>query len=54
MRDLTQLGIALPGRTAADHEHGLDIGIEQAFAQRALPDHAGRTEQNDFHETSFG
>ena len=39
----------LPGRAAPDREHAFYAGIEQAFAQHALPDHAGGAEQDDFH-----
>ena len=48
--DFAQLGVLLSGRAAPDREHALDAGIEQAFAQHALPDHAGGAEQDDFHD----
>jgi len=44
-----QLGVSLSTRAAPDREHALDAGVEQAFAQNALPDHAGCAEQNDLH-----
>ncbi len=49
VHDLAQLGILLAGRTASDRKHAVDSGIEQAFAQDALPDHSGGAEQDDFH-----
>ncbi len=45
-----QLGILQSGRAAPDHQHALDAGIDQAFAQHALPDHAGGAEQDHFHD----
>ena len=50
MHDFAQLGILLAGRAAPDRKHALDAGIEQAFAQHALPDHSGCAEQDDFHD----
>ena len=49
MRDLGELGVAHAGRAAADHEDAVDAGVDQAFAQDALPDHAGRAEDDDLH-----
>jgi hypothetical protein len=31
----------------------LDVRREQTLAQHALPDHAGRAEENDLHHCSF-
>src|ERR1700712_3699408 len=50
VHDLAQLGVMLPGRAAPDREYAFDSGIDQAFAQHALPDHAGGAEQDDFHD----
>ncbi len=47
--DFLQFWMALPGRATSDREHALDAGINQAFAQHALPDHAGGAEQDHFH-----
>ncbi len=52
MQDFAQFCILLSGRTAPDRQHALDAGIEQAFAQHTLPDHAGGAEQDDFHPIS--
>ena len=52
MQDFTKLGVLLPGRAAPDHQHALDAGVEQAFAQHALPDQSGGAEQNHFHRIS--
>src|ERR1700693_5325206 len=38
----------LPGGAAPDREPLVHLLVEQAFAQDALPDHAGPTEQNHF------
>ncbi len=38
------------GRAAPNRENGFDVGINEAFAQHALPDHAGGAEQDDFHD----
>ena len=51
MHDLAQLLVALARGPAADGEDLLHSGIEQAFAQRALPDHAGGPEKDDLHGT---
>jgi hypothetical protein len=50
VHDFTQFCMRLPGRAAPDREHALDIRVEQAFAQHALPDHAGGAEQDDLHD----
>ena len=44
-----QLGVLHPGRAAPDRQYLRDTGIDQAFAQDALPDHAGGAEQDGFH-----
>jgi len=44
--------VLLPGVRTADHRRLRHIGIAQAFAQNALPDHAGCAEDNDFHPPS--
>ena len=44
-----QLGVLHPGRAAPDRQYFRDARIDEAFAQHALPDHAGGAEQNDFH-----
>ena len=49
MDDLAQLGVGRSDAAAADHEDDLHIVGEQALAQHALTDHAGRAEQDDFH-----
>ena len=49
MQDLPQFRMLLSSRAASDHQHALDISINKAFAQHALPDHAGSAEQDDFH-----
>src|SRR5262249_30648263 len=41
--------VALSGGAAPDDQNMRDRRIEQALAQHALPDHAGRAEQNDLH-----
>src|SRR5665647_1334402 len=48
VQQLAQLRIVLFGGAAPDREHAGDRGIAQAFAQHALPDHAGGAEQDDF------
>src|ERR1700681_2964283 len=50
VQDFMQLGVLHPGRAAPDHQHALDAGVDKAFAQHALPDHAGGAEQNDLHD----
>jgi len=47
--DFAQFGMPLSGRAAPDREHAFDPGIEQAFAEHALPDHAGGAKQDDSH-----
>src|ERR1700684_1028483 len=47
MHDLLNLGVLASGRAPAGDEHFGDVGIEQAFTQRALSDHACRAKQND-------
>ena len=49
VQDFTQLGMPHPGRAAPDRQHVRDTGVDQAFAQHALPDHAGGAEQDDLH-----
>jgi hypothetical protein len=41
--------MALAGRVAADREDMVDGGVEQAFAEGGLSDHAGRAEEEDLH-----
>ena len=41
-----QLGVLHPGRAAPNRQHALDTGIDKAFAQDTLPDHAGGAEQD--------
>ena len=38
------------GWCAAHRENTLDAGIEQAFAEHTLADHAGGTKKNDVHD----
>ena len=45
-----QPGVLHPGRAAPDRQYFRDTGIDEAFAQDALPDHAGGAEQDDFHD----
>ena len=53
MYELDQLGIR-PARTGAtDREHFMHLRVEQAFAEDALPDHARRAEQDDFHGSRY-
>ena len=47
--EFAQFRMRLSGRAASDREHAFHAGIEQAFAQHALPDHSGGAEQDDFH-----
>jgi hypothetical protein len=47
--DMTQLRVTYTGRGSPDGLHPLHIGVQQAFAQDALADHASRPEQNDVH-----
>jgi len=35
---------------ADNREKALDVRVEQALAQDALPDHARRSEENHFHD----
>jgi hypothetical protein len=49
VQDFAQFWVCLSGRAAPDHQHAGHVGIEQTFAQDALPDHSGSAEQNDFH-----
>ena len=49
VQDLAKLGVALSGGAAPDCEHTIHARVEQAFAQHALPDHAGGAEQDDLH-----
>ena len=51
--DFVQLDVSAPGRATPDRKHALNPGIEQAFAQYALPDHSGGAEQDDFHAASL-
>ena len=45
-----QLGVLQSGRAAPDHQHAFNGGIDQAFAQHALANHAGGAEQDHFHD----
>jgi hypothetical protein len=49
MHDLAQLGMALAGGAAADGEDRFHSGVEQALAERALPDHPRAPEEDDLH-----
>lgn len=49
LQALPQLRMLLPKRAAPNAEDALRAGVEQAFAQHVLPDHAGRSEQDDVH-----
>ena len=49
MLQFAELGMLLPGDAASDGDYAFDIGIEQTFAQNALPDHAGCAEQKTLH-----
>ncbi len=51
---LLQLRMPLPRAAAAHAEHHLYARIQQALAQRALPDHARGAEEDDFHEEDPG
>ena len=51
MHDLAQLRVFDARRRAPERHDSIDIRIEQAFAQDALPDHAGRAEQQHFHRS---
>ena len=53
VQDFTQLGVLHPGRAAPDRQYFRDAGIDEAFAQDALPDHAGGAEQDDFMGSSL-
>lgn len=37
------------GRTAADAKNGLDVGIEEALPEHALPDHPGCAKEDYLH-----
>jgi hypothetical protein len=47
--DLAKLRVTHAGRRAGDDEHLGDVGGEQALAQHALADHAGRAEHDELH-----
>src|SRR5215216_3770308 len=49
VQDFGQLGVLHPGRAAPDRQYFRNAGIDQAFAQDALPDHAGGAEQDRLH-----
>jgi hypothetical protein len=49
MLQFAELGMLLPGDAASDGDYAFDIGIEQTFAQDALPDHARGAEQKNLH-----
>ena len=42
-------GMLLSSAAAADGEDFFDSGIEQAFAEYALADHSGGSEEDDVH-----
>ena len=50
VQDFTQPGVLHPARAAPDRQHLGDPGVDKAFAQHALPDHAGGAEQDHFHD----
>src|SRR5882757_3107030 len=49
MDELAQLRMRQPRRAAADRQHKLDSRVGERLAERALPDHAGRSEDDHFH-----
>ena len=50
LQDFLELGVLLAARPARHRKHALDTGIDQAFAQHALPDHSGGAEDDDLHD----
>jgi hypothetical protein len=49
MHDLAELGMLLSGRATANRKDFFDARIEQAFAEDALADHSGGSEENYVH-----
>src|SRR6185503_2532188 len=47
VRDFLKLGVLHARRGPADRQHTPDIGVEQAFPQDSLTDHAGGAEEDD-------
>jgi hypothetical protein len=45
MNDFAELGVLLTGRSASYREDAAHFGVEQTFAENALPDHSGGSEQ---------
>ena len=48
--DFLQLGMLRAGGATADREDASNLGIEKAFAQRALADHTGGAEDRNVHD----
>src|SRR5262249_36508848 len=46
---LAELGTHAAGGGASHGEHAPDTGVEQAFPQHALPDHASGAEEENVH-----
>ncbi len=49
MYDLVQFLVLLSNGIAPNCEDGFNLGIKQAIAQDALPDHPRRPEKNHLH-----
>ncbi len=47
--EFSQLGVVLTGWVADDGKDLVDLGVEKAFAQNSLADHAGCAEENYVH-----
>src|ERR1700681_4671520 len=47
--EITQLRMRDARGLAADREHGLDLRIQEALAQDALPHHTRRAKENNLH-----
>ena len=47
VRDFLELGVLHARRVPPDRQHAPDIGVEQAFPQDPLTDHAGGAEEDD-------
>ena len=47
--EFAEFGVVLTGWSANDGEDLVDVGVEEAFAENSLADHAGCSEENYVH-----
>jgi len=50
LHDFAQFVMLRQAGVADNRENALDVRVEQALAQDALPDHTRRSEENHFHD----